>query len=124
MRFIVRLAFLLGILGALFWGDVLAFMKVAPPKDQGSAEQRVEAEPSPGREPETDAREAARREFERLRQENLADADAEARRRTIENEAADREEEIERLREAREESERARPPMHRRAPGGPRPGLR
>ena len=122
MRFIVRLAFLLGILGALFWGDVVVFMKVAPPKDQGAVEQRAEVEPDPT--PKTDASEAARREFERLRQENLADADAEARRRRIENEAADREEELERLREEREESERAQPPLRRRAPGGPRPGLR
>jgi hypothetical protein len=119
MRFIVRLAFLLGILGALFWGDVLAFMKLAPSKDSGAAEQRAEVSPDPA--PEIDAREAARQEFERLRRENLAEADAEARRRAFENEAADREAEIERL---REESERAHPPMPRRPPPRPRPGLR
>ncbi len=124
MRFVVRFGFLLGILGALFWGDVLAFLKLAEARDGAPGQESVEVPPDPSPAPGGDVREEARREYERLRRENLAAAEEEARWRARENEAADREEELDRLREAREEHESAMPPVYRRPPPGPRPGLR
>lgn len=93
MKLIVRLGFLLAILGGLFWGDVVAFLELSAAKDRPAVRESSEvAEPAPA--PQREVRDA-RREFERLRRENLADAEAEARWRTSENEAADREAEFE-----------------------------
>lgn len=119
MRFVVRFGFLLFILGAMFWGDVLAFLELAEARDAAAVEESSEVvvpDASPAQE---DRRDDARREFERLRRQNLAEADAEARWRAQENAAADREAELERLREEHLEPSG---PMQRRTP--PRPGRR
>ena len=123
MRFMVRFGFLLGILGALFWGDVLAFLKLAEAKDRKAGQASVEALPDPTA-PRADAREAARQEYERLRRENLAAAEEEARWRARENAVADREDELEELREAYEQRESSRPSPHRGPPPRRSPGSR
>jgi hypothetical protein len=108
MRFMVRFAFLLGVLGALFWGDVVAFLKLSEdPKDPAPKRETVQQVPAVPVEPPAprrDAREEARREFERLRRENLAAADDEARFRSAQNYTVDRESEVDRAREARSKS--------------------
>jgi hypothetical protein len=106
MRFIVRGAFLLGILGAIFWGDLQAVLKLnaarqeRPPIPETPVEDLAppELEPEP-RTPVVDPREEARREFERLRQQNLWEAEAEGRRRSAENDVADQQDEWDRQRE-------------------------
>jgi hypothetical protein len=123
MRFVVRLGFLLFVLGAMFWGDVLAFLELAEARNAAPVQESTEvvADSAPARQ---DAREEARLEFERLRRQNLAEAEAEARWRARENAAADREDELERLREAREEREdilEPGAPMQRRPPPPPPP---
>jgi len=92
MNFAFRCGMVLGILGVLFWSDARAIL-LAACCGVIPAEERVEVQ---GEEPKVDARTrqeleraAARREFERLRQQNLAEAEADGNWRTSANQEAD-----------------------------------
>jgi hypothetical protein len=118
MRIIFHLGILFGIVGAVFWADVAAFLKLsAATQERSVPRESIEVPPPP------DRREEARREFERLRRENLAAAEQEAHYRSSQNAAADYADEVDRQRERREKSSgsgSSRVSVYSRS--GPRPG--